>query len=39
MNGKRAVKKSERNYPVKKSLRVKKAREAAIRLREQLRSL
>jgi acetone carboxylase gamma subunit len=30
MNGKRSIKKSERNWPVKKSIRLRKAAESAV---------
>lgn len=36
MNGKRAVKKSQRNYPAKKSIRLVKERVAAVNKQEQL---
>jgi len=39
MNGKRAIKKSSANYPVKKSLRLRKAKVALLNFKEQLRSV
>ena len=35
MNGKRAIKKASANYPVKKSLRLKKAKIANLNFKEQ----